>query len=524
MSKTALASSLGHLTFGLRKASLAPLLLLAACGGAAEPPPAHPEAPSADAEEARADSPVVAEKLAAARAALEEGAPRKARGFAEEARRAAGQAQLRDVRAVVDEIDAYEARDIAIEVRQLAAGRQCSEALDTVVAILKRTPPPGRVLVSTLHDETEPALVACLRVDLDEALSQQDFANARAILEEPRVAVALREKAWKSLADTFHAGIATSIAEALQADIASGRYEEAAQRIAQAQQAGSLGGQGRGVVEQFQQLFEKPLLEKTEAILAQGKGDPKATLDELDSLTRLLDWELPKELAVSRKALAIYAECRRLQCTLPKPEERFTYGKVEIAPPHASAEAPIETVPSARKVYVLARGRALSLVSLEPPSANLSLKDRLLAAKGWAEGHQLKAETTIDWLLPGDELVGQRVFGPLREKDKNYYLGVVASVDGDRVSVKRLSDESEVTVSRSSLRSGRLPSGTKVLAYCTNPLKMEPAVVDEEVKKPTGLPLVRIACPGERGAAGTVREEVLGAIVSKPEWLPRRRP
>ena len=525
MSKTALASSLGLSTFGLRKASLASLLLLAACGGAADPPPAHPEAPSAEVEELQADSPIVPEKLAEARAALEEGAPRKARRLAEEARRAAGQAQLRDVRAVVDEIDAYEARDIAVEVRQLAAGRQCPEAFETVAATLSRTPPPGRVLVSTLHDETEAALVACLRVDMDEALAQQDFAKARAVLEMPKVAVALRDEAWKSLADTLQGGIATSIVDELRADIAAGRYEEAAQRLEAAKQVGSLGGEGRGVVEQFQKLFEKPLLEKAEGILAQGKGDPGAALDEIDAVARLFEWELPKDLAVSRQALAIFAECRRLQCTFPnKPEQRFTYGKVEIAPPHDSSEAPVETVPSARKIHVVARGRSLSLVTHEEPSANLSLKDRLLGAKGWAAGHQLKAEDTIDWLLPGDELVGQRVFGPLREKDRNYYLGIVTAVDGNSVSVKRLSDESEVTVPRSSLRSGRLPAGTKVLAYCSNPLKMEPAVVDAEVSQPTGLPLVRIACPAEKGTAGPVREEVLGAIVSKPEWLPRRRP
>src|SRR5690606_959069 len=171
------ASFLGPWTIGFRRASLASLLLLAACGGAAEPPPEHPETPVAESEEVEPDnSELVTAKLAEARAALQDGAPRKARQVAEEARRASGQAQLRDVLAVIDEIDAYEAREIATEVRQLAAGRRCNEALETVVATLKRTPPPGRVLVNTLHDETEPALVACLRVDVDEALSQHDFA------------------------------------------------------------------------------------------------------------------------------------------------------------------------------------------------------------------------------------------------------------------------------------------------------------------------------------------------------------
>lgn len=522
------APSPRRLTLVVQAALLASALLAGACGGAAEPQPAHPDPAAANAERAAANREIVQAKLAEARAALEEDAPRKARFAAEEARRAAGQAELKDVLAVIDEIDGQEARTIATEVRQLAAGRQCQDALDTIAAILKRTPPPGRVLVHTLHDETEAALVACLRVDLDEAIAQSDFARGRSLLEGQSVRVGLREGAWSALAATLHAGIAASMADQVRADILAGKYDDAARKLDAAKQAGKLGarrGEGDGVLAQFQALMAAPLFAKIEGVLAQGKGDPQAVLAEVDAITKLLEWELPENLATAREALAIWAECKKLRCTLGKTETRWTYGSTSLSQPDASQVASGETVPNARKLFVVARAGAVSLVSLEELPSSTPLKERLLRSAGWASTQQLKAEDTIDWLRPASELVGQQVFGPLRESDKSYYLGAVTSVEGDRAQVKRYSDNSTVMVARSSLRSGRIRSGIKVLAYCANPLKMEPAVVEEEVPQPSGLPLVRIACPGEaKGVAGPKRNEVPGAIVSKVEWLPSRKP
>lgn len=324
----------------------------------------------------------------------------------------------------------------------------------------------------------------------------------------------------------LHGGIAKSVAHEVRSDISAGKFEEASRKLDAARQAGNIGaGHEEGVVEQFQQLFSAPLLAKIDGVLDGGRGDAQATLVEVDSITKLLKWELPEELATARRALSILAECRRLRCTIAKPERRWTYGSTALTPSDASQGTSFKTVPSAHKLFVVARASAFSLVTLEEPAAGMSQKQRLLQATGWAGNGQLKAEDTIDWLLPGNELVGQHVFGPLRENDKHYYLGIVASVDGERTTVKRLSDEGMVTVSRSSLRSGRIASGTKVLAYCANPLKMEPAVIDREIPQPTGLPLVRVACPGpDKATQGPTRDEVPGAIVSKAEWLPRKRP
>ena len=66
--------------------------------------------------------------------------------------------------------------------------------------------------------------------------------------------------------------------------------------------------------------------------------------------------------------------------------------------------------------------------------AERRLEARLLAADTWVDASALQSVDTVDWLLPGDQIRGQRVFGPLREKDKtrdgNYFLGGLHTYSG----------------------------------------------------------------------------------------------
>ena len=116
---------------------------------------------------------------------------------------------------------------------------------------------------------------------------------------------------------------------------------------------------------------------------------------------------------------------------------------------------------------MVARAGKLSLLATEEPTADVALKARMLGAVGWTVTDQLKKEDTSDWLLPGDELKDQRVFGPLREGQKKLYqLGFVMSVAGNDVKVKRFTDDQVVTVARNTLRVGKLAKGLKVLTSC----------------------------------------------------------
>jgi hypothetical protein len=146
----------------------------------------------------------------------------------------------------------------------------------------------------------------------------------------------------------------------------------------------------------------------------------------------------------------------------------------------------------------------------------------MLGAVGWAPDDQLKKEDTSDWLPPGDELKGQRVFGPLREKAKLLYLGFVMEVDGADAKIKRLGEDQIVTLARTELRIGRLPKGQKVLAPCPGLPERTVAIVDHEVAPKPGsvMPQVNLLCPGADGGPGFEYDEFIGAIAVEPDWVP----
>jgi hypothetical protein len=489
---------------------------LAACGGDGQKPP-----PKAGISTAEAKREYVAKKMDEARAALKEGAPRKARNAAEEARNVATERELGDVLAFIGEIDAYEAKEVAKEALQLVKGHQCADAMGTVASVVKRVPPPNPAFLTALRAATEEPIVACVRTDVDEAIAKGEFSHARSMIDNPSATASLGEKAWKELAAKLHASIAKALAAQIEPDLKAGRYEAAVGTIQAAVAKGEVGHDDeQGALEQIRQLVAAPQQKKMEAAI--GGPHPEAALAEIDGLVQLLKWELPKDLETTRHALAIWAECKKLDCkATPKPEPRFTYGKTEIHPSDASASAPIDAIASAEQVMVVARASSLSLVVAKDAQAGSTLKERLLAAAGWAPNDDLETTDTSDWLLPGDQLVGQRVFGPFSDKDKLYHLGVVASVDGANATVKRFSDDQLVTLPRASLRSGRVAPGTKVLTPCKSPLKIEPAKVEKEVPQSKGMPLFHLVCIAD---GKTAHDEVPGALATKPEWLPPRQP
>lgn len=496
--------------------ALAGSLALAACGGG-DKPPAKTGVSTAEAKRE-----YVEKKLEEARAALKDGAPRKARNAAEEARNVSTGSELDRVLALVGEIDVAEAKGVAKEALALASGHQCREAIDTVATFVGRVPSPTPASLATLRASADEKLVACVRADVDEAVAKGKFSHARAMIDNPSATVSLDEASWKALSAKLHAAIASALAQQIGGDLAAGRYEAAVAKVRDAVASGEVGTEDeQGALEQIRKTVGPAQQKKVDAAIGGARADE--ALAEIDRLVKLLAWELPKELATSRSALAIWVECRKLGCTpTPKPEPRFVYGKTDVHPSDASGAGPTASLSSASKVLVVARSSAMSLVVTgEAPPAGTSLKDRLLAAAGWVPSERLETSDTADWLLPGDELVGQRVFGAFSDKDKLFHLGVVTAVSGADATVKRFSDDRLVTVPRASLRSGRVPPGTKVLTPCKNPLKVEPATVEREVPQAKGMALFHLVCVAD---GGTAHDEVPGALATKPEWLPPRRP
>jgi hypothetical protein len=137
-------------------------------------------------------------------------------------------------------------------------------------------------------------------------------------------------------------------------------------------------------------------------------------------------------------------------------------------------------------------------------------------AIGWVPVERLAKNATVDWLPPDDQLKGERVWAPLRAPDPVLELGTVAEIKGKDITVKRMADDALVKVARTSLRSGRLAPGTKVLAFCT--AKDQVATIEEVLVAGRGVPAVRLKCDG-----GVNKEELLPSLRTKGEFLPAAR-
>jgi hypothetical protein len=123
---------------------------------------------------------------------------------------------------------------------------------------------------------------------------------------------------------------------------------------------------------------------------------------------------------------------------------------------------------------------------------------------------RLSKENTADWLVPDDQLKGERVWGPLRQGEPTWELGSVAEVSGKDITVKRLADGAPFKLTRQKLRSGRLAPGTKVITFCV--AKDQPAQV---VEVPPPFRSAKLKCDG-----GQEKDEDLASLRSKPELLP----
>ena len=145
--------------------------------------------------------------------------------------------------------------------------------------------------------------------------------------------------------------------------------------------------------------------------------------------------------------------------------------------------------------------------------AGASLTQMLDKVTGWVTTDRLAKDNTIDWLVPDDQLKGQRVWGPLRAPDPMWELGVVMDVAGKDISVQRLADGVNIKLTRAKLRSGRLAPGTRVITFCV--AKDQPAQV---VEVPPSGRSAKLKCDG-----GQEKEEDLASLRSKPEILPTTR-
>lgn len=365
--------------------------------------------------------------------------------------------------------------------------------------------------------------VGCVSAKIDEATTAGKFADARAIVDADTTKAALGDSVWKKLSAQLGETITEAIAGQLADDLKARRWAQAVDKVDAAVKKGdATDAQARAILGRIRAAAAPELAAETSKAI--GTRDAAAVLKQVDAAIAKLGWEalapdvaalaadkaLPEELARKHQALAAWVETQRLKMKpLKKVEKRWTHGKVAVLPAASAEAASKRDLKPSTEVWVLGQTKDLALVTEADPGA-APLAAALDKVIGWVPVKRLAGEATLDWVPPDDQLKGERVWGPLRDKQPTLELGVVDSVVGNDITVKRLADDAPIKVTRKQLRSGRLAQGTKVLAFC----KAEGDVATIFELLP-GARVARIQCEG-----GMQKEESLASLRTRPELLP----
>lgn len=365
--------------------------------------------------------------------------------------------------------------------------------------------------------------VACASAKLDELTAASKFAEARAFLAAEPTRAVLGDPSWKKLSAELEGTITEALGAQLEEDLKAKRWAAAADKVDAATKKGDATESiARALTEKIR-VQAAPAL-TADAAKGVGARDAAATLKQVDAAITRLGWQalsadlaglakdqaLPEDLGRKRGALAAWVESQRLKMKpLKKPEKRWAHGTVAVAPSGSAEGQSRRDIKPSTEVWVIGQTKDLALITEADPGA-APLSAALEQALGWVPVKRLAAEPTADWIPPDDQLEGQRVWGPLREKQPTLELGVVSEVKGGDIFVKRLADDQVVKVTRKQLRNGRLDKGTKVLTLCQ--AENDLATVFELLP---GGRIARVQCEG-----GVQKEQPLASLRSRPDLLP----
>lgn len=440
-----------------------------------------------------------------------------AEGRADEARQLGGLDVTERARAVLDAVDDARAAALGSKVSGMVADGRCASAVKEVASTLTTGRPRERYRKAA-RAATGEALERCLGQRMQEELTGGAQEEARAVLENEEVIAALSPDSYRQLDLLLQKHIVRRHLTELEPLFKRREWAAALARLEALKAANTLNDkEHEAAVAIVQDAIHQHLLSFTLAAI--GGKDPGTAAESIARQVELAHWpQVPADLAALRATLAIAVECEKLGCKLQTPSAQYAWGKIPVAPPSRPGGSAVAEVAHAGKVWVLARGKGHALVSLEP-LGKLSAKESFERATGWVPTENLRSVDTELWLPPLEQLVGTRVWGPLRPPAKDYHLGTVTRVEGGRAAVKRMSDGIEETVELSSLRVGKLPKGLKVMAFCVDELTPELARVDAVVVE-GDLPKVKVICDN----GGKERVEVGSALSSREAWLPPRKP
>ncbi|MBX3128235.1 MAG: hypothetical protein KF718_16040 [Polyangiaceae bacterium] len=448
--------------------------------------------------------------VADAERALAAGDPDTAEARAEEARLLGGLATTEKARAVQRALDEARAARVA---QSAAETKDCAQALRIVAEPLGLKPRP-HFRDQLMAAAAEP-LLTCLSAAFEHHLQAGEPARARELLHSKDAGVALAKDSKANAERTLAKLAVLHTARDLRPLLAAGKWLDAANKVDELARSEALAKHEVPLArELIQEALVVHLVKLSDAALTDSRAAQTLSRFEQDLIHARFTKD-PPEIERARARLRVAAECQRLGCRFDVPKSAWTYGAVDVGSPADATKSRGERVAHGARVWVLGRGRTHALVLMKDPGE--SRQARLLdEVEGWVDASALRAADTAELLPPTAQLVGVRVWAPLRPPSKDYLLGTVLEVAGKNVKVRRLSDKTEITVPVASIRFGTLATGTRVMAFCTDEVHTEPARIFGVIAAEGGSPRVKIQC--DKGDVNRV--EVAGALVSKREWLP----
>lgn len=417
-----------------------------------------------------------------------------------------------------EKLDKKEAKLWSNEVEEGIKGKAC---LDAVKQLYK----PMKELDSDAFDREirrlvgEPAL-ACIEGAVNEKVGAGAYADARKLLDSDEVKRMLGASGHKKFASETDAAMLESLSTRLAEDLKAKKWDKAMEKIDGFEKKGdATADHVAELVGKVREMLTPDLLSAMSK--ATGQSDAPSVLKSADAQIKLVRWDPtdagvaagkapPEDVMKKRSALAVWVEAQHVGFKVIKTaEKRFAHGKVAVAPPNDSKAPSKRDIPHGSEVWILGTGKGVALVMDQDPGGAgiLQLLDKVA---GWAKLDHLVKDNTSEWLVPDDQLKGQRVWGPLRPPETMYELGLVTDVQGRDILVKRLADDQIFKMPRQKLRGAKLSPGTRVITFCT--AKDQPAQVMELLPAGRG---VKLKCDG-----GQEKEEVLASLRSKVELLP----
>jgi hypothetical protein len=423
-----------------------------------------------------------------------------------------------------DATDNAEAEWLSEEVKATAKQGKCKAAIEATHEVVAQ----GQGVAKYLPAHVSNSIGKCLTKLSEEADS---LVTARGLIDDAMTKRVLVPKRFKVLRKQIQEQVEQTVDAEVAPALEQRDFAAATNALDEFVKAGLLREDERERA--LEKVREAITLAIDEVVLGASKAGAGAdALGRVDALLAA-GWpdesKRPEALRPKRLELSLSVACRALKCQFDPVKLRFSYGKLVARPvgdPKASGDALV--IPSGTAVWEIATGGGMSLVGTQEPGDLSTQAARAAAAFGWVGSKDLRDRDTSELLPPGESLVGVRVWGPLRDQEKNFELGTVLSVVGMRCKVRRLADRVEVDIARAKLRFGVTKHGTKVLGLCSKPDALAPSLIEsvKDVQSEQLDPQVTLSCLDEQGKPlGVLKDGVLGSLRMPPEWLapqPRR--